>query len=159
MHLDDLIRRYFNVFPQTRIGKNIHVFDEFQRAQPQFQEKFLTEMETNPDLLLIFSLIDISRVEDAFQQRVTVLKTTRPDPDELVSWLDRICFREKIIVKDSEALRHLAICANLLPRECLRLLQTISYMNNSLTLDLVQEASQDDQTILDELQEPIAFDD
>jgi hypothetical protein len=32
-------------------------------------------------------------------------------------------------------------------------------MSNSLTLDLVQEASQDDQTILDELQEPIAFDD
>ena len=159
MHLDDLIRRYFNVFPQTRIGKNIHVFDEFQRAQPQFREKFLTEMETNRDLLLIFSLIDISRVEDAFQQRVTILKTTRPEPEEMVSWLNRICFLEKITVKDSEALRHLAISANFLPRECLRLLQTISYMSNSLTLDLVQEASHDDRTILDELQEPVVFDD
>ena len=62
-------------------------------------------------------------------------------------------------MKDSEALRHLAISANLLPRECLRLLQTISYMSNSLTLDLVQEVSQDDQSILDELQEPVVFDD
>ena len=157
-YLDDLIRRYFNVFPQTRIGKNIHVFDEFQRAQPQFQEKFLTELETNPDLLLIFSLIDISRVEEAFQQRVTVLKTTRPEPDELISWLHRICSCEKIVVKQTEALRHLAISANLLPRECLRLLQTISYVSNSLTLDLVQEVSEDDQSILDELPEPVVSD-
>ena len=157
-HLDDLIRRHFNVFPQTRIGKNIHVFDEFQRAQPQFQEKFLTELETNPDLLLIFSLIDISRVEEAFQQRVTALKTTRPELDELVSWLHDICSLENISVTDTEALRHLAITANLLPRECLRLLQTISYMSNSLTLSLVQEVFQDDPSTFDELPETVVLD-
>jgi hypothetical protein len=66
------------------------VFEEFQRARPSFQEKLLRPLETDPYLLLIFCLIDLTRVEEAFQQRVTVLKTTRPEVDELASWLHKI---------------------------------------------------------------------
>jgi DNA polymerase III gamma/tau subunit len=46
-------------------------------------------------------------------------------------------------VGDKSALRQLALAANGLPRECLSLLQTISYLNNPLTTSLVKEVVRD----------------
>ena len=153
--LEDLIKHHFTVFSRTRIGKNIHLFDEFQRARPSFQEKLLRQLETDPDLFLIFCLIDLTRVEEAFRQRVTILKTTRPDLDELVPWLRKICALERIIVKDSRALRDLVIAAELLPRECLSFLQKISYLGNTLTADHVKQVYRDNQSIHDDASIPI----
>jgi DNA polymerase-3 subunit gamma/tau len=149
-HLEYLIRNHFTTFPLTRVEKIIHVFDEFQRARPSFQEKLLRQLETKPNLLLIFLLIDISRVEEAFRQRVLVLKTERPEIQEVIPWLHRICDLELIAVKDVRALEELAITAGLLPRECLGLLQKISYMDNILTMDLVKEAARDYRNISEE---------
>ena len=149
-YLEDLIKRHFNVFSLNRPEKNIHVFDEFQRARPSFQEKLLRQLETRPSLLLIFLLIDISHVEEAFRQRVLVLKTERPEIEAVVPWLRHICDLEQIAVKDIQALKELAITADLQPRECLGLLQKISYMDNVLTTDLVKEAARDYQSTSEE---------
>lgn len=154
-YLEDLIRHHFTVFPRNKIDRNIHVFDEFQRARPSFQEKLLRPLETDPDLLLIFCLIDLTRVEEAFQQRVTILKTTRPEVDELVSWLHGICTLEQITVKDGRALRSLAIAAELLPRECLGILQKISYLSNTLTADLVKQVCKDNRSVHEDASTPI----
>lgn len=146
-YLEDLIKRYFNLFPQNRADKIIHVFDEFQRTRSSFQEKLLRQLDTNPNLLLIFLLIDASHVEEAFRQRVLVLKTERPEIQEVIPWLRRICDSEQIAIKDVRALKELAITAGLLPRECLSLLQKVSYMDNILTTDLVKEAARDYRSI------------
>lgn len=145
-YLENLVKRHLTLFPQNRVDKLIHVFDEFQRAKPSFQEKLLRQLETNPRLLLIFLLIDISRIEEPFRQRVLVLKTERPEIEEVIPWLRHICDLEQIAVKDDRALKELAITAGLLARECLGLLQKISYMDNILTTDLVKEAARDYQS-------------
>jgi len=154
-YLEDLIKHHFTIFPRTKIGRNIHVFDEFQRAKPSFQEKLLTPLQTDPDLLLIFCLIDLTRVEEAFRQRVTILKTIRPGLDEIIPWLSRICFLEGITVKELRALKHLAIAAELLPRECLSYLQKISYLSDTLTVDLVKQVSKDNRSIHEDASTPI----
>jgi len=154
-YLEELIRHHFTVFPRNKIDRNIHVFDEFQRARPSFQEKLLRPLETDPDLLLIFCLIDLARVEEAFRQRVTILKTVRPELDQLIPWLSRICSLEGITVKESKALRHLAIAAELLPRECLSYLQKISYLSDTLTVDLVKQVSKDNRSIQEDASTPI----
>jgi DNA polymerase III gamma/tau subunit len=154
-HLEDLIKRYFNLFPQNRVDKRIHVFDEFQRARPSFQEKLLRQLDTNPNLLLIFLLIDASHVEEAFRQRVLVLKTERPEIQEVIPWLRRICSLEGIGVKDVKPLKDLAIAAELLPRECQSLLQKISYLSNTLTTDLVKQVSKDNRSVHEDASTPI----
>jgi DNA polymerase III subunit gamma/tau len=154
-YLEDLIKRHFPIFPLNRVDKNIHVFDEFQRAKPSFQEKLLRPLETIPKLLLIFCLINLTRVEEAFQQRVTILKTTRPELDELVPWLHGICSLEGITVKDARALKDLAIAAELLPRQCLSFLQKISYLSNTLTADLVKQVSKDNRSVHEDASTPI----
>ncbi len=105
--------------------------------------------------MLVFCLVDLTRLEEAFQQRVTILKTTRPELEELVSWLRRICSLERITVKDTRALKDLAIAAELFPRECLSFLQKISYLSNTLTVDLVKQVSKDNRSIHDEASTPI----
>lgn len=152
--LENLIKHHFTSFWFNKIDKCTMVFDEFQR-KPSFQQKFLTPLATDPDLLLIFCLIDLTLVEEPFQQRVTILKTTRPELEELVSWLRRICSLERITVEDTRALKDLAIAAELLPRECLSYLQKISYLSDTLTVDLVKQVSKDNQSIHDEGSTPI----
>jgi DNA polymerase-3 subunit gamma/tau len=154
-HLEYLIKNHFTAFPQNRVDKNIHVFDEFQRARPSFQEKLLRQLDTNQNLLLIFLLINISRVEEAFRQRVLVLKTERPEIQEVIPWLRRICSLEGIGVKDVKPLKDLAIAAELLPRECQSLLQKISYLSNTLTTDLVKQVSKDNRSVHEDASTPI----
>jgi len=154
-HLEDLIKHYFTIFPRNTVDKNIYVFDEFQRAKPSFQEKLLRQLETKPNLLLIFLLIDLSRVEEAFRQRVLILKTERPEIRELIAWLQKICSSEGIAIKDTRALKDLAIAAELLPRECLSFLQKVSYLSNTLTVDLVKQIIKDRRSVHEDASTPI----
>jgi hypothetical protein len=135
--------------PATKVNRNIHIFDEFHRTKLPLQEQLLRPLDIRDDILLIFCLIEL-KVSKAFLQRVTVLKTIRPEIDELTPWLRRMCTLEGIVVKDSRALKQLALAADRLPRECLSLLQKISYLGEPLTIDLVNEITQDMQEIEDE---------
>jgi len=134
----DKIFSEFLFKPHTRINRNIHIFDEFHRTRWPLQEKLLRPLEMAHHLLLIFCLIE-PKVGEAFRQRVMVLKTTKPEIDELTHWLEKICTSERITVKENNALRHLANAADRLPRECLSLLQKVCYLAEPLTGSLVEE--------------------
>jgi len=100
-------------------------------------------LETKPYLLFIFCLIDISLIEEALRQRLTVLKTSLPEMEEILAWLEHICSIEGIVVKDKEALEHLAKEADLIPRECIGTLQTILDLREPITVELIRELSRD----------------
>lgn len=127
----------------TKLKLHIHFFDEFQRAREPIQEKFLTPLERMKDILLIFSLIELKDVGEAFRQRVTLLKTYKPEIDELIPWLQSICDLEGITVVGNNALRQLAQAADQLPRECLGFLEKVYYRGEPLTTSLIKELERD----------------
>lgn len=136
----DIFLNTFFSDPPVERDRRIRILDEFDKAQKTFQEKLLRILEFQyGNWLFIFCLIDLNKVSRPFRQRVTVLKTSQPELEELIPWLNRICDLEGINIGDKSALKQLALAANGLPRECLSLLQTISYLNNPLTTSLVKE--------------------
>jgi len=132
---------YTPAFSSMRL--HIHVFDEFHRAKVPVQEKLLKPLEDHSDLLLIFCLIDLKKVSEAFRQRVTVLKTSRPEVEDLIPWLQRICDSERIAIKDKGALRQIALSADRLPRECLSLLEKIYLLGEPMNTGLVKKIAQE----------------
>jgi DNA polymerase-3 subunit gamma/tau len=92
------------LFPRSIRGRKVYILDEFHRAKSTLQDKFLKPLETAKNRLFIFSLIDLKKVSQAFRQRVTMLQTKRPEVDEIVPWLQRICDLEGIHIKDRNAL-------------------------------------------------------
>jgi DNA polymerase-3 subunit gamma/tau len=140
------IIEYLPYYPSfSPIDLNIHVFDEFHRAREPLQEKLLQTLEFQRHALLIFCLIDFSKIIDPFRQRVEILRTSPPDIDEIIPWLNHICDLERILVKDTNALRQIAVEANQSPRESLALLQSLHNLKEDLTIDLVREVAQDRQ--------------
>lgn len=142
-NLEDLLTSLRNGWPSPRIGLTIHILDEFQRTTENLQEKFLIPLEIHKDILLIFCLIEIKTLTEAFRQRVMVLKTSRPEIDELLPWLQRICTAEAITIKDNNALRQVALTAGQLPRECLSLLEKVFLLGEPLSTTLVRELARD----------------
>jgi DNA polymerase III delta prime subunit len=127
-------------------GKRIIVLDEFQRAlNEKMQDQFLVDLEKYRDILLIFCLIDLEKVHEAFRQRVTVLKTNPPEIEELVHWLQKICTAEGIIIKDNGALEQVAKSAKRLPRGCLAFLEKVSLLGEPLSTSLARELAEDNQ--------------
>ena len=143
-----------NLTYSTNKIKLAHIFDEFHRIRDRGQDKFLKLLESKPRILFIFCLIDVSSVEEAFKQRVTILKTLPPEMDEIVPWLQKICGLEGIVVEDIGALRQLAKEADRLPRECLGALEKTSCLDEPLTIDLVKEIFGDKKSVKDD---PPAF--
>jgi DNA polymerase III subunit gamma/tau len=130
--------------PPVQRGRRIRILDEFDTVKKTSQKKFLRLLEFQQgDRLLIFCLIDLNKVSEAFRQRTTVLKTNQPEMEDLIPWLKGICDLEGISVGDSTALRQLILEAYRLPRECLGLLQKISYLKKPLTTGLVKEVVRD----------------
>ena len=141
--LDEVFQNTF--WPPKKFGRKIYIFDEFHRAKIPLQEKLLKPLETREDRLLIFCLIDLKTIIEAFRQRVMVLKTNRPELDELIPWLQKICDSEGINTKDGNALRQIALSSDRLPRECLSLLEKLSLLGEPLTTGLVKELAQDNR--------------
>ena len=141
--LDEIFRKGFFAGASLEMAYDVHIFDEQDRAKDSLQSRLLSYLEMKKNRLLIFSLIDLKKIDEAFQQRVMVLKTSRPELEELIPWLKRICESEGIIVKGEDALRQLAVAADRLPRVCLGLLQKISHLGKSLTTSLLREIAQD----------------
>jgi DNA polymerase III gamma/tau subunit len=141
--LDEILQKGFFAGACLEMTYDVHIFDELDRAKDSLQSRLLSHLEMKKDRLLIFSLIDLKKIDEAFQQRVTVLKTSRPEIEELIPWLERICASEGIVVKGEDALRQLGVAADRLPRSCLGLLQKISYLRKPLTTSLVREIAQD----------------
>lgn len=131
--------------PWWFLGRHIHLFDEFHRTREPLQEKLLDVLEFKKDVLFIFCLIDFQKIKEAFRQRVEILRTSPPEIDELIPWLNHICDSRGIIIKGPDALRQIAIEANRSPRECIALLQSIHNLKEPLTIDLVREVAQDRQ--------------
>jgi len=127
------------------MGRHIHLFDEFHRTREPLQDKLLDIVEFRKDVLFIFCLIDFQKIIDPFRQRVTILRTSPPEINELIPWLNHICDSRGIIIKGSDALRQIAIDANRSPRECIALLEDIYNLKEPLTIDLVREVAQDRQ--------------
>jgi DNA polymerase III delta prime subunit len=143
--LDDIFGKGFFAGSSLEMALDIHIFEELDRAKDSLQSKFLSYLEMKKNKLLIFSLIDLKKIDEAFRQRVMVLKTSRPEIEELIPWIGRICASEGIVVKGEDAVRQLILAADRLPRVCLGLLQKISYLGKSLTTSLVREVAQDNR--------------
>jgi replication-associated recombination protein RarA len=141
----DKIIESLKVLTFTKSKLHIHFFDEFHRAKEPLQEKFLIPLERIKDILLIFSLIDLKDVGEAFRQRVHVLKTYPPEIDELIPWLQLKCDSEEIRVMGNNALRSLAEAAGQLPRECLGFLEKVYYRGEPLTTSLMKELERDNE--------------
>lgn len=139
----DRIIESLKILPATKLKIRADFFDEFQRSPERIQEKFLIPLERMKDILLIFSLINLKDVSEAFRQRVTILKTHRPEISELTLWLQSICDLEGITVVGNNALRQLVEAADQLPRECLSLLEKVYYRGEPLTTSLVKELERD----------------
>ena len=149
--IDRIIKNDLLYIQFGRLGKDIHIFDEFGRIVGGSQQKFLTPLEKNPHVIFIFCQIDISSLEDAFQQRCQlILKVTRPEMDEIIPWLERICELEGITIKEREALMRLSGEADRTPRECLRLLQNISLLQEPLTVNMIKEISRNKRSVKDD---------
>jgi|GEM_PF-420562 DNA polymerase III gamma/tau subunit len=147
-YLDHILENFY-YGSTSKLGRNIHVFDEFHRTKEPLQEKLLRPLERQKDLLAIFCAIGLNTVTQAFRQRVMPLQTKRPEIDELIPWLQKICDLEGIIVKDKSALRQIASSADQLPRECLSLLEKVLFLNEPLTTILVKELAQENQESYD----------
>jgi len=137
--LQEILQHNINYCSGNKVGRHISLFDEFHRVPERLQDKFLTRLERDPELFM-FSLIDISAVEDAFKQRVTILNTSRPEMGEIIPWLANICTEEGISVEEG-ALSILAQDADMLERACLATLETISTLQLPLTSALVRKLS------------------
>jgi len=139
--LDDLIKHHLNYFSWTKIEKTVHIFDEFHRIRDRSQDKFLKPLEKPRSNLFIFCLIDISDFEMALRQQVTIFRTECPSLEEIIPWLRRICDEKGMAILEPEALIQVAIEADRLPRECLRILHEIRMLQEPLTVSLVKEMS------------------
>ena len=139
------IINYLRYRPWPWLKWNIIIFDEFHRTKEPLQQKLLDIVEFKKEILLIFCLIDYQKIIEPFRQRVEVLRTSPPDIEELIPWLNGICNSEGIVIKDTNALGQIAIEANRSPRECIALLQSIHNLKEPLTIDLVREIAQDRQ--------------
>jgi DNA polymerase III delta prime subunit len=140
--LDEILQKGFFAGPCLEMTYDVHIFDELDRAKDSLQSRLLSHLEMKKDRLLIFSLIDLKKIDEAFRQRVMVLKTSRPEFEELIPWVKRRCELEGIAVKGEDAVRQLALAADRLPRVCLNFLQTVSHLSNPLTTSLVREIAQ-----------------
>jgi len=140
--LDDILRYDLFYLSSNRIGKRIYFFDETQRFSYRAQDKFLKPLENVRTALFMFCLIDPLKLEDAFRQRVMVIKTSPPELSEVVPWLAKKCELAGITVKEKEALFYLAECTKRIPRECLSLLQIILNYEEPLTLALAKVVGQ-----------------
>ena len=149
--LDRIMKNDLLYIQFGKLGKDFHIFDEFGRIVGGSQQKFLMPLEKNPHVIFIFCQIDISSLEDAFQQRCQlILKITRPEMDEIIPWLEGICEREGIPIKEREALTRLSSEADRTPRECLRLLQNISLLQEPLTVSMIKELSRNKRSVQDD---------
>lgn len=144
-NLDEIFRKGFFAGASLEMAYDIHIFEELDRAKHSFQSRLLSYLEMKKNRLLIFSLIDLRKIDEAFHQRVTVLKTSRPEIEELIPWIGRICASEGIVIKGEDAVRQLAVAADRLPRVCLGFLQKISYLGKSVTTSLIREITQDNK--------------
>ena len=147
--INDLIHNRLHYIHFNRIEKDIHIFDQFDRIRDRSQEKFLRQLETRPYLLFIFCLIDISPIEQAFKDRVTILKTTRPVMEEILPWLQHICDAEGIVIREKEALKYLAKDADFVPRACLATLEKILGYREPVTVALLRELSEEKKSVKD----------
>ena len=129
-------------FSASSTKMHVHVFDEFQRATINLQDKFLIPLETQSDILLIFCSIEL-KISDAFHRRVLSLKTKPPEISQLVPWLDAICKAENIPIKDGNALRQVAETAHRLPGDCVRILEQFYLEEEPLSTSAVMEISQE----------------
>lgn len=148
--LDDAIMRGFKGAFSGRFGLGIHIFDEFHRVKERTQDRFLKLSEDDPYKLFIFCLIELTKVDKALAQRLTLLRTERPRVDQLAYWLAGICRTEGIKVKDQEALKYLASQAHRVPRACLGILQKLSCYGEPLTINLVNETADDEVSLKNE---------
>lgn len=137
--MDEIIKDYLGVYSLNKIDRNIHIFDEFHRIKDRSQDKLLKPLDKKEFDIFIFCLIDLSEVESAVLQRTIILKTERPETEEIIPRLLQICELEGIVVKEEAALMHLAREADRLPRECLKLLETFALYGEPLTVNLVKK--------------------
>ena len=149
--LNDLIYSQLRWIRFNKIERDIHIFDQFDCIRDRSQDKFLKQLEMkNPHILFIFCLVDISSIEPLFRNRVVVWKTTRPVIEEILPWLEHICDAEEIVIKEKEALRHLAKDADFVPRVCLATLEKIVGLREPVTVGLLRELSEDNESVNDD---------
>jgi DNA polymerase-3 subunit gamma/tau len=148
---NELINHHLYYIRFNKIERDIHIFDQFDRIRDRSQDKFLKQLEKrNPHILFIFCLVDISSIERLFRDRVTVLKTTRPVMEEILPWLEHICNAEGIAIKEKEALRYLAKDADFVERACLATLEKIVGLRQPVTVSLLRELSEDNESVNDD---------
>ncbi len=148
--LNEIIRDRLGFHSLNEIGKNVFILDEFHRIRDRCQDKFLHPLMKSEYDLFIFLLIDLSEIESALQQRSIILKTERPEIGEIIPWLYQICEREDVIVKDNDALAHLAAHADRLPRGCLKFIETLAVYGEPLTVNLVKKICKHRRSIRNE---------
>jgi DNA polymerase III subunit gamma/tau len=121
------------------LGLTVIIFDEFQRARINIQERFLKTLEDYEHILLIFCAISLENICEPFLQRVQVLHTDPPKLEELVPWLTEISLKEGLTITDTKAIELIARSSGFSPRGCLNLLQKISYLDTKISTSLVEE--------------------
>ncbi len=149
--LNELISHRLYQIRFNKIERDIHIFDQFDRIRDRSQDKFLKLLEMkNPHILFIFCLVDISSIENLFRDRVTTLKTTRPVAQEILVWAERICNSEGIFIKEKEALTYLVKEADFVERACLATVEKIIGLGKPLTVGLLRELSEDNESVNDD---------
>jgi DNA polymerase-3 subunit gamma/tau len=149
--LNDLIYNQLHCIHFNKIQRDVHIFDQFDLIRDRTQDKFLKQLEMrNPHILFIFCLVDISSIEPLFRDRVTVLKTTRPEMEEILPWLEHICKAEGIVVKEKEALRYLVKEADFVERACIAMVEKILGLRQPITVGLLRELSEDNESVNDD---------
>lgn len=145
-NLDEILKSLgfdpgISTFSISRTKLHIHIFDEFYRAKEPLQDKFLIPLETHDNILLIFCSVEPT-VSPALRRRTLNLPTSPPEIGQLVPWLEDICMAEKILIKDSNALRQVAESTHRLPGECLRILEQVYLEDEPLSTSIVREIAQ-----------------
>jgi len=138
----------FESYKKILNESRITIFDEFSRAEIRIRDMFLCELEKKSwksnGRLMMFTVPTgaYDKIDDAFKQRVTVVKTKPPTRTEIVTWLASICKAENIQVGSNSGLEAIADIAGNVPRECLGHLHTLSIYQKPLTESFVLEVLQ-----------------
>ncbi|MDD3906231.1 MAG: AAA family ATPase [Candidatus Omnitrophica bacterium] len=112
-------------------------FDEAQRMPEKAQDGFLTAIEKEASLTIIFATTEFDKIDEGLRQRSDKYRLMPPPKETLVKELRRISAIENIRI-EQDALDYVVDISGYSPRACLGNLQILSHNNGVIDMAMAK---------------------